>query len=106
MKMRSNTNHHHLTIRFLNTIVRSKVNFEVQLKALNDGKQFKKTLQLFDELEQKDSSIISNRVITQALKACSQLRDRQRGSIIHHQLSSSMLDDCHILSSLIHLYSE
>ncbi|CAF1283904.1 unnamed protein product, partial [Rotaria sordida] len=39
-----------------------------------------------------------------ALKACAQVRDLQRGMIIHRLISSRIKTDCYISTSLIHLY--
>ncbi|CAF5047829.1 unnamed protein product, partial [Rotaria sp. Silwood1] len=46
----------------------------------------------------------SNWIIIQTLKACSELRDIQRGSNIHNLVSSRLKHDPYILPSLIHFY--
>ena len=77
------------------------------MKMLIDKKQFRKALQLFDEHEKtNDIKISSSLTITQALKACTQIGDLQRGRMIHQLISSRVQDDSYILASLIHLYSE
>ncbi|CAF4190563.1 unnamed protein product, partial [Rotaria sordida] len=75
-----------------------------KIKLFNDKKQFKKTLELFDKYKENDIKNLSSFIITQALKACAQVRDLQRGMIIHRLISSRIKTDCYISTSLIHLY--
>ena len=77
-----------------------------QMKFLNDNKQFKKTLELIDKHKEKNIEKLSNFVLTQVLKACSGIGDLQRGSNIHHLVSSRLKNDSHLLTSVIHLYSK
>ena len=85
----------------------TNINIGKQMKMLNDKKQFEQALHLFDQ-NNDDNSIktCSSLTITQALKACSQIGDLQRGRMIHQLISSRVKDDSYILASLIHLYSE
>ena len=76
------------------------------MKKLNDEKQFEKALQLFDTCERNATKALSSVVITQALKACTNTRDLQRGVSIHRLVSARLQDDSYILTSLIHLYSK
>ncbi|CAF4341292.1 unnamed protein product, partial [Rotaria sordida] len=48
----------------------------------------------------------SSYIITQALKACTQIGDLRRGSTIHHLIPSRIKDNSYILTSLIHLYMQ
>ena len=77
----------------------------IRMKLLNDKKQFKKALELFDKHKENDIQTFSSLTITQSLKACAHLRELQRGLNIHNLLSSRANDDMYILVSLIHLYS-
>jgi len=86
--------------------VASDFYFANQMKQLNDKKQFKKALQLFDEYKNINPETTSDFIISQALKACTQIGDFQRGSSIHRLLSSKLKNNATILASLIHLYSK
>jgi hypothetical protein len=76
------------------------------MKMLNADKQYAKVLDLFEQQKQANINHLSSYVITQALKACTQMGDFQRGQEIHRLVSSRLKTDCYILSSLIHFYSE
>ncbi|CAF1033255.1 unnamed protein product [Rotaria sp. Silwood1] len=91
-------------IKYLSTI---QSNFDLgnEMKSCNDKKQFKKALELFDKHMKNNIETYSSLVITQALKACTHIKDFQRGSDIHHLISSRIQHDFHILTSLIHFYS-
>ena len=72
----------------------------------NDKREFEKVLNLFDQWnEQKDQRSLSM-VITQALKACTRMRNLQRGMKIHQSISSDIKGNTFILASLIHFYSK
>ncbi|CAF5006932.1 unnamed protein product [Rotaria sp. Silwood1] len=88
------------------TTIQSKFDLGSKMKSLNDNKQFKKALDLFDKYNKNNIEIYSSFIITQALKACASIGDLQRGSTIHHLISSRIKDDYYILASLIHLYSK
>jgi hypothetical protein len=75
------------------------------MKIFNDNKQFEKALKLFDTYKEKDISAKSSFVITQALKACTQTGDIQRGLTIYNLVSFQMKHDSYVLASLIHLFS-
>ncbi|CAF4030193.1 unnamed protein product, partial [Rotaria magnacalcarata] len=83
----------------------SNVNIGDQIKILNDNKQYKKVLELFDEFNEKTIDKCSNWIIIQALKACTQICDVQRGLKIHNLISSRLKRDPYVLPSLIHFYS-
>ncbi|CAF5161213.1 unnamed protein product [Rotaria sp. Silwood1] len=86
--------------------VKSDVDLNVQMKLLNDRKQFRKSLDLFDKYKENNINKLSSSTITQALKACAQICDLERGSTIHRLISSRINNDFYILASLIHLYSK
>ncbi|CAF3658874.1 unnamed protein product [Rotaria socialis] len=86
--------------------IKSDADLNIQMKLFNDKKQFKKTLELFDEHKEKYIGTLSSFTITQALKACTQIGDLQRGSTIHRHISSRLSNDHYILASLIHLYMQ
>lgn len=87
--------------KYYSTRKLSKVDLSVQMKNLNDKKQYEKTLTLFYQ----NSTSVTDVSINQALKACTKQRDLQRGKNIHQQLSSSSLENPFIQCSLLHLYS-
>ncbi|CAF4976838.1 unnamed protein product [Rotaria sp. Silwood1] len=86
--------------------VKSDVDLNVQMKLLNDRKQFRKSLDLFDKYKENNINKLSSSTITQALKACAQICDLERGSTIHRLISSRINNDFYILASLIHLYMQ
>ncbi|CAM2699210.1 unnamed protein product [Rotaria socialis] len=86
--------------------IKSDADLNIQMKLFNDKKQFKKTLELFDEHKEKYIGTLSSFTITQTLKACAQIGDLQSGSTIHRHISSRLSNDHYILASLIHLYMQ
>ena len=87
-------------------ILHSNFDLGIQMKTLNNAKQFKNALELFDKYKANNIDRISNSTIIQALKACAEVHDLHRGSAIHHLISSRIHNDPYILTSLIHLYSK
>ena len=96
-----------LTI-FTKRLVTIRSNFDLgnEMKLLNDAKQFKRALELFDKHKKNNVQTFSSLSITQALKACTHLEDLQHGEAIHHLISSRINNDSYISTSLIHLYSK
>ncbi|CAF1267110.1 unnamed protein product [Adineta steineri] len=86
-------------------IIQSDFYLGKKMKLLNDNKQFQKTLELFDQYKKNKSETFSSMIITEALKACTHLKDLQRAETIHHLISSHIEDDSYISTSLIHLYN-
>ncbi|CAF5011819.1 unnamed protein product, partial [Rotaria sp. Silwood1] len=85
--------------------IRFNVNLGEQMKMLNNNKQFERALELFDKYREETTiEKCSNWIIIQALKACTEIGDLQRGSNIHNLLSSRLKHDPYVLPSLIHLY--
>jgi hypothetical protein len=80
--------------------MRSDAALSAQMKLLNEKKQFKKALELFEKYQNKSIETLSSFTIIQALKACAQMRD------LHHLISSRIKNDSYILTSLVHLYSK
>ena len=73
-----------------------------RMKGLNDNRQFKKSLALFDaHTEGKPNAFAVN----QALKACVELNDINRGIQIYQNLASSFVNNQSIQANLIQLYS-
>ncbi|CAF4062496.1 unnamed protein product, partial [Rotaria magnacalcarata] len=108
---------HFISIKFINyrvtsmkvftkssSTVQSKFELGNEMKSFNDKKQFKKALELFDKHMKNNIEVHSSLVITQALKACTHIKDVQRGSDIHRLISSRIQHDFHILASLLHFY--
>ncbi|CAF1278734.1 unnamed protein product, partial [Adineta steineri] len=87
-------------------VIQSDFYLGKKIKLLNDNKQFQKTLESFDQYKKNKSERFSSMIITQALKACTHLKDLQRGETIHHLISSHIEDDSYISTSLIHLYMQ
>jgi hypothetical protein len=75
------------------------------MKLLNDKKEFKRALELFDKYNENNIETFSNFTIIQAIKACTQIGDLQRGSTIHYLISSRVKNDPRILGSLIQFYN-
>jgi hypothetical protein len=102
---------HHLSSLIVlvkrSVIIESDFKLANQMKVLNDAKQFRKTLELFNKNKEKNNiNTCSSSIIIQALKACSQLGDLQCGSSIHRLISSRIKNDSWILVSLINMYSQ
>ncbi|CAF0973197.1 unnamed protein product [Adineta steineri] len=89
-------------------IEKNERNLVTQMKSMNNNKQFKKALQLFDEHNNnnKNTDQMSNLVFTQVLKSCTGLRDFQRGTKIHDIVSNRLDKDSYLLTSLIHFYMQ
>ena len=89
------------------TSIRSDFPLTHRMKTLNANEQYAKVLDLFEEHKQdKTIQHISGYIIIQALKACTQMGDLQRGKAIHRLVSARVKSDGYILSSLIHFYSK
>lgn len=97
-----------INLRLLSSAIINKRPFDlgVELKSLNDKKQFRKTLELFNKYKEKDIQTLSSLTITQVLKACTHLGDLHRGSTVHQRLQQRVKEDVYIQVSLIHLYSK
>ena len=95
-----------ISIQYLSTN-QSNIRLDQQMKLLNNKKEFKKCLDLFDKYNERNPKKFFSPVVTQALKACTQTGDFKRGSSIHNSLvSSGTKIDSHTVSSLIHFYSK
>ena len=84
----------------------SNVNIGDQMKILNDNRNYRKALELFDRFKEKNIDKCSNWMIIQALKACTEIRDVQRGCQIHNLVASRLKSDPYVLPSLIHFHSK
>ena len=85
---------------------RSHSNLGIRMKQLNDSKQFRETLILFDESQPKNLNDLPSTVLTQVFKACTKIEDYQRALDIYTRLSFQTANDPFIIASVIHLYSE
>ncbi|CAF0886287.1 unnamed protein product, partial [Rotaria sordida] len=72
------------------------------MKKLIDSKQYKEALDLFDQ----QAEICNNFTIDMAIKACTILNDYKRGITIQQKLSSNLLNNSYIQTSLIHFYMQ
>ncbi|UJR15885.1 hypothetical protein I4U23_002810 [Adineta vaga] len=88
------------------TFIQSKIDFGHQMKLLNEKKQFKQSLDLFERLKDQNMKQLSSFIICQALKACGQLGDLQRGSSIHRFISSQPNIHPPVLTALIQFYMQ
>ncbi|UJR24074.1 hypothetical protein I4U23_027042 [Adineta vaga] len=93
------------SVNLLRTIISSKqINIDIEMKKLNDRKEFVKALDLFDK--HKHQSILTDRILVQAFKACTQLGYIERGQIIHKELPNNLLNNSYIQTSLINFYMQ
>ncbi|CAF1590895.1 unnamed protein product [Adineta ricciae] len=76
------------------------------MKILNDKKQFKQTIELFERETKKNNEQLSSFIIDQALKACVQVRDFRRGKDIHQLVQHRLSADSSLVKSLIHYYMQ
>ena len=85
-----------------------KSNFHLanEMKICNEKREFEKVFSLFDEWNEKKDQRSFSMVITQALKACTRMKNLQRGMKIHHSISFNIKGDTFIMASLIHFYSK
>ena len=85
---------------------RSATDLGDQMRMLNAKDEFLEVLRLFDVCrENEPKSMLSSMIITQALKACANTRDLERGASIHQLVAARSKEDTYILASLVHLYS-
>ena len=82
----------------------AKTNIEFEMKKFNDKRQFTKALDLYDKY--KYQSIITDKILVQAINACGQLGYVERGEAIHKKLSNSSLNNTYIQAALIQFYSK
>ena len=84
----------------------SQTSLEDQMKQLNKQKKYREVLSLFDTEIAKHDQLLSSTTITQAIKACVQTNDYQRGIAIQKLIPARLQRDPYILSTLLHFYSE
>ena len=72
------------------------------MRHLISSKRYKEALELYHQQTTLTSHIVTNL----ALKACTNLKDYRTGIEIHQRLTSTLLEDPFIQTSLIHLYSK
>ena len=100
-------NHRLICLLTRSMSARSDFALSHRMKVLNDDEQYGKVLDLFEQRKEKNNiNPLSSSIIIQALKACTQTGDLQRGQAIHRLVSSRVKTNSYILSSLIHFYSE
>ena len=87
-------------------MVQSEIDLLKQMISMNKKKQFKQTLELFDRQKEKHIAKFPDSIITQVLKACTGVKDLQRGSAIHRLILSRCNEDAYLLTSLVHMYSK
>ncbi|CAF1431394.1 unnamed protein product [Rotaria sp. Silwood1] len=77
-----------------------------QMKNLNTNSQFRKALDLYEYEIKKENKQKTSLAVNQALKACVELGDIERGKNIHKNLSPTMINNSFIQATLIRLYME
>ena len=83
------------------------INLSNQLKSFNDLKQYKKTLQLFDENQIKNNEKTCSRsTLFHVLKASIELQDMKFTSNIQQMITTKFNNDPYLLTSLINLHSK
>ena len=82
------------------------VNLGMEMKTLNDSRQFEKVLTLHEQQLKKETNQNDSLVANQVLKACIELNEIERGKRIHANLSRAMSNNLYIQTNLIRLYSE
>ena len=77
---------------------------DMQMKQLNDKKKYREAIELFESsLQQNKSS--TKLLFDQALRACIELKDFQRGIEIESKISSNWMQNLFIRNRLIRLHS-
>ena len=76
------------------------------MEKLNANKQHRQVIEVFNDYQKQKIQPMSSMIITETLKACTELQDLRCGSRIHQAVSSYIKTDDFILASLINLYSE
>lgn len=93
----------------LNRSMMNKINTDLsnQMKSFNASKQYKKTLQLFDENQMKNKNqTFSRSTLFHVLKASTELKDMKFTSNIRQIISTRFNNDSYLLTSLMDLYGE
>lgn len=86
------------------TLKENAVSLENEMKRLNHEKKFSQALDLFDKAQRR--KMPRDQAVVQALKACTGLKDLQRGVSIYQNFSQrSTIDPNLICATLVHFYS-
>ncbi len=94
-------------IRFCSRRLQSTfIDYGSQMKKLNDNRQFKEAIELYENQIKKQNKRISTLSVNQALKACIELDDIKRAKEISQNLSLSMTNNSFILANIIRLHSK
>ncbi|CAF0925904.1 unnamed protein product [Adineta steineri] len=87
-------------------MIRSYYNLSIEMKKLNDKKEFEKAIDLFSKYEEKSNETICDLSVNQVLKSFTNRKDFQGGLNIHQRYLSRIEKNSFILASLIHFYME
>ncbi|CAF4287750.1 unnamed protein product, partial [Adineta steineri] len=87
-------------------MIRSYYNLSIEMKKLNDKKEFEKAIDLFSKYEEKSNETICDLSVNQVLKSFTNRKDFQGGLNIHQRYLSRIEENSFILASLIHFYME
>jgi hypothetical protein len=88
--------------RFQSTII----DLGSHMKRLNDNGQCHQAITLYEDQIKKQNIQATTLAVNQALKACIELNDIERGKNIHKNLSPYMSNNHFIQANLIRLYSK
>ncbi|CAF1478225.1 unnamed protein product [Adineta steineri] len=78
----------------------------IEMKKLNDKKEFEKAIDLFSKYEEKSNETLCDLSVNQVLKSFTNRKDFQGGLNIHQRYLSRIEKNSFILASLIHFYME
>lgn len=84
----------------------SSLDLSFKMKNLNDNRQFKKAIDLYESEIKKETTQNTSLAVNQALRSCIELADIKRGKDIHKNLSVSMMNNPFIQANLVRLYSK
>ena len=87
--------------RFVSMSVRS----DTRMKQLNDQKKYRQAMAVFDALSLEKQPSTTTLSVDQAIRACLELDDLQRGVAIGEKLSPTLMSNIFVQSRLIRLHS-
>lgn len=85
---------------------RSNLDLANQMKSFNQSKQYRKTLELFDQNKTNHDTADCRPTLFHVLKASTELNDLKFSSNIEQLISTCFKTDLYLLASLIHLYGK
>lgn len=83
----------------------TSIRLDTRMKQLNDQKKYRQAMALFDALPQEKQPSTTTLAVDQAIRACLELNDLQRGVAISEKLSPTLMKNIFVQSRLIRLHS-